>query len=1163
MNRRILLIDADPGFFQTLSDALRGYAFDVVNEADPDQAILLAGAEAPALLVVGVDEPDKLGFKVFQRCKKGGLAKVPIMLVTSSVSPESFAKHRGLKTHADEYLDKRTVSREDLLAKIDALISIGAPVVEDSLDVPIEIDEIPMGDDGDMVLEEEVGGDEVGGDFGDDPHASHSGSVDASLAEDAHPEPAPPSRRMDSMVDADIENAFGGLLGDDYVEPTAEPIPEPVPEPEPVQVAAFLPDEPIPEAVPEPEPVQVSEFIPDRGIQAEREAVPERLGSDTMPPPMHDDAEPSVLGAPVIDDVIEEAVPSALPDGELAASEDDVNEFENFNEQATRGPRDLDDLEGLPVAQVPMAPQGPARFESSPAIALDEDDIQPIEEELLPIEEESAVLEPVPHLNVREAEPEPEPAPPPPPPEPTRPRFIETSTGTNLGAAPAPPRPQGVLNVVDLGLDRIAEDADRDQSGLHDRRELRKIHELERQITQLKAEVERTRASAESTTRPAGREGEFLKLRENLLNQGKDLQKAKDEIAARDRELADVAERLRQAHQAASTLEAKTVELEQRSATDSSRVAAVEARERALSAQLATVQQELSAKTQAADHAETVRAQLERDVANERALRASSSSEAERTLRVEREQMIVRHQGELAAARAEAASAQELALAALHAELAAAHATALAAAADAGRREIAVEAEAAVAQLEQRQTADLKRLEDEYTEALAEKMAESEAATEQARAETARVTAQLQAEHAATLAKLAAQHQAELGRLQSDLGGQVVAASTAHDHAIAELREEIARLGAAQSRTEAQHVEELHAASANQAAALAEQATLHGAALAKRDKESAAAREAETAAHAAALAELRAELERQAAALDVKLELAKREHEQLLEQQELARTQLAVQQQRDAEAVAAQHQAELAKVAEDKQRAIDDIQRASAEHRAAVEKSAAQGQGELAARQEAAERELGELRTALQAAKQAIEDATAKHTAEREAAAQVHSTAIGELTAQHERALAVAHGEVVRIKAVGDAEHGRALAAKEAEYKTALAAKEAEHQRAVADTTAERDELRKGLSGSRDAHKRTESELAAAVQTIADRNSELRSHAQAVAERDQRIAELRKEIDTVETENASYQEQVLRAYQKIKTDEAMVARAKKAMAIALTVLDDQGQPKES
>jgi chromosome segregation ATPase len=80
------------------------------------------------------------------------------------------------------------------------------------------------------------------------------------------------------------------------------------------------------------------------------------------------------------------------------------------------------------------------------------------------------------------------------------------------------------------------------------------------------------------------------------------------------------------------------------------------------------------------------------------------------------------------------------------------------------------------------------------------------------------------------------------------------------------------------------------------------------------------------------------------------------------------------------------------------------------------------------------------------------------------------------------------------------------------------------------------------------------------VQTIADRNSELRQHAAAIAERDQRIAELRKEIGALEQENTSYQDQVLRAYQKIKSDEAMVAKARKAMAIALTVLDEDGNP---
>jgi len=62
------------------------------------------------------------------------------------------------------------------------------------------------------------------------------------------------------------------------------------------------------------------------------------------------------------------------------------------------------------------------------------------------------------------------------------------------------------------------------------------------------------------------------------------------------------------------------------------------------------------------------------------------------------------------------------------------------------------------------------------------------------------------------------------------------------------------------------------------------------------------------------------------------------------------------------------------------------------------------------------------------------------------------------------------------------------------------------------------------------------------------------------AARDQRIAELGTQIDELEGENSTYQEQVLKAYQKIKTDEATVARAKKALAIALTTLDDTPKP---
>jgi two-component system, OmpR family, catabolic regulation response regulator CreB len=112
MNRRILLIDSDTTFRTTLTVAVQKYRLDIVHEPDADEAIATGATEPPDLLVVGVEEPEKAGFKIFQRLKKGPLSKIPIILVTGTVPPDSFLKHRGLKTHAEDYVDKRTTSRK-------------------------------------------------------------------------------------------------------------------------------------------------------------------------------------------------------------------------------------------------------------------------------------------------------------------------------------------------------------------------------------------------------------------------------------------------------------------------------------------------------------------------------------------------------------------------------------------------------------------------------------------------------------------------------------------------------------------------------------------------------------------------------------------------------------------------------------------------------------------------------------------------------------------------------------------------------------------------------------------------------------------------------------------------------------------------------------------
>ncbi|HTL33915.1 MAG TPA: response regulator, partial [Kofleriaceae bacterium] len=195
MNRGILLIDSDPTFRTALTVILQKYRIDVVHEPDADEAIALGATHKPSLIVVGVEEPDKLGFKTFQRIKKGPLSGVPIMMVTSSVSAESFAKHKGLKTHANEYVDKRTTSKEALAAKLDALIEFGP--AEDDLDIPVEVsDDINLSGE-QNVLDEEA------------PETEYASDQKTAMGG--------PEKKIDASVAEDVDDAFAGMMGGDEV----------------------------------------------------------------------------------------------------------------------------------------------------------------------------------------------------------------------------------------------------------------------------------------------------------------------------------------------------------------------------------------------------------------------------------------------------------------------------------------------------------------------------------------------------------------------------------------------------------------------------------------------------------------------------------------------------------------------------------------------------------------------------------------------------------------------------------------------------------------------------------------------------------------------------------------------------------------------------------
>ncbi len=1196
MNRRILLIDADPAFHASMTKQLARFRFDIVHEPDGERAHAAASAELPALLIVAVEEPEKAGFKLFQKLRKGPTAKVPIMLVTSSMTTESFAKHKALKVHADDYLDKRTQA-DELLGKLEQLIGLGDPI-EDDFDIPLEVDEIPLAE-GDMVLEETIGDDDI---------------QDVQEFEDPH-NAGTRNMAVDKLVDAEIDAGFAAMFGDDDV-----PVLTPVTAVEPALEQAPASGD---------------------GDEDSKVRTPIDISNESVPVPIadgsrHDDEAfdsfeeeparpPSGSRAPVaIDDDVAINSRDMIPIEELAAQADAEEEERSESTQ----------VEALPLKQpakpakstYAAATEAPTRaaapLDNDAANEFSQHDMvtraAPVNQKLL---EELSIPVAVAHVN-----------------RPTGETMAPPIA--NMAAIDPPTAPPSVLAareaarsrspsmqpIVDLGLDEIAVRAESEQSGVHDRRSLQKVGELERQLAQLKTELERARSQP---AQPASRANDFVKLREQITQRDTELQKAKDELAARDREIKDAQEKVRQAQHARGSLEGKASELEQRHTTAQTQIATLESREKALGNQVAALKDELEQRSVAATQAEATRAQIERDLAAERARAAAGASDAERSLRVEREQLIARHQGELAGARGEAEKLREAALASQKADLEAEHGKALAAATEAAKKAAKAEHDKAKIQiaathageletLKQQYGGELEALEKEHADALANARGELEAAgrqhaaalaaagagteslakqhadalAQQAQAhaeelETARAGhAAVVAQHAEATAKLVAEHAqqladhgeeqaivaaAELARVTKEHEAALAAAAKTTQQATASLTGEL-------EAARAQHAAELDKVRAEADKALQAKTHAHGAELDKLRAAAEAARtesdktlvaktsdhvaqmEALRSKHAEAIESARAELERQAAEQRSVLDTTRKEHDALLAKHEAAKAELVEGHRRATEALAAAHAEQLAKVTEDKQQAIDDIKKAAADHRAASDRAQQQADEQLASQRANADRESAEHRAALTAVKRAADEAAAKHQAEREAAQAAHDKALADQKAQHERALAVANGELVKQKAVGDADHNKALAAIKDDGEKQRAELVANHERAVAELHREREELQKGLSGARETNKRIHGELATAVQTIADRNAELRAHTAAIAERDQRLAELRKEIDSLEAENASYQEQVLRAYQKIKTDEAMVARAKKAMAIALTVLDDQGNP---
>jgi DNA-binding response OmpR family regulator len=128
VSKRILLIDSDEGFAQGLTKAIKARGFAATLATDSEQGMSLAKKHNPDLIVVCVEAQPTNGYMLCTRLKKDDQLKdIPVILTSANATPDSFEKHKKLKTRAEEYLIK-PFAPQAMLEKASQLLGVKLPV---------------------------------------------------------------------------------------------------------------------------------------------------------------------------------------------------------------------------------------------------------------------------------------------------------------------------------------------------------------------------------------------------------------------------------------------------------------------------------------------------------------------------------------------------------------------------------------------------------------------------------------------------------------------------------------------------------------------------------------------------------------------------------------------------------------------------------------------------------------------------------------------------------------------------------------------------------------------------------------------------------------------------------------------------------------------------
>ena len=219
MSTKVLVFESDAAFAGELRSELEKLGCATLVVDDGNVGLQQAAAEKPDLILLSIELPRMNGFSVCNKLKKdASLKDVPLIIMSSESSEETFEQHKKLRTRAEDYVHK-PIAFGELLLHIQPFVSLGsgAPPSEAGI-VVIEDEEVEVSEVHEVTEMEQE----------DDEEAEGMTRVEQ-LPDFGLPPPAPPRlplrssappRRVDADIDAFTDAAFGKLQSTETAVPS-------------------------------------------------------------------------------------------------------------------------------------------------------------------------------------------------------------------------------------------------------------------------------------------------------------------------------------------------------------------------------------------------------------------------------------------------------------------------------------------------------------------------------------------------------------------------------------------------------------------------------------------------------------------------------------------------------------------------------------------------------------------------------------------------------------------------------------------------------------------------------------------------------------------------------------------------------------------------------